>query len=208
MEKHNSRFIVFTLILCLIVSLFCGVSCSDSVDSGEDEVRMVNFSSEGGSSSRVISENTLIYQVEDLYWAYTAVKVSGQYTTGASVRASASEATTSIATFKSALDIDPVWKDDGTGHDDGTCTYIPYTDDERKAEAVRRYNAGMDGKNAQGLVLKPVKAGVAPGLRGTVGPFSVGEWIFTVYGYESYDETNHRFVNLIYTGKVDNGDRT
>ncbi len=104
-KNHNSRFTVLLLILCLITSLICGVSCNDSVDSGEDEVRMVNFSSEGGSSSRVISENTLIYKVEDLYWAYTAVKKSGQYTTGASVRDA--DVATSLSNLAGREDIYP-----------------------------------------------------------------------------------------------------
>ncbi len=79
--KKLKNVLVTLLSVFVILALFTG--CSDNSAEDSDAVGYVSFSESGGSRG-LENENSTLYGIEDLYWAYTAEKVRGNYTTGQS----------------------------------------------------------------------------------------------------------------------------
>ena len=157
-QMGNFKSKIFTALVFLLVVMFTFTGCDSSVTDGSD-IAYVSFASGEGSARGIDNTYKLMYPVDSLYWAYTAVKVDGNYTVGQS----------EVVT---------------TGHVDGLTV----------ADTIGTENVE--------LLLRPVKDGPATGL-GVKKPFSVGQWIFKLYGYKSVTVNASGkavFTDLLYTG--------
>ncbi len=169
--KKLKNVLVTLLSVLMMLTLFVG--CSDNSAEDSDALGYVSFSEESVSRG-LETENLTLYGVEDLYWTYTAEKIRGNYTTGQSAKVAKSAYTDPTGKIKDTTN--PQWED---GIVAGSCT---------------------DGGTTL-LYLTSVKSGPAKGLKNVeVGPFSVGQWRFKLYGYKTYNAESGAFEGLVYKG--------